>query len=120
MTSKSIAKKGKTSSNTEAEDTRPRCEFCGVPIARGEYAPVPPSLRKEPTGDHRIAIIGEAPGRDEHRRGEPFVGYSGRILRRTLAAIGLDPEEIYFNNICCCSSFFLDIGYKSNCTRRYY
>lgn len=102
MTSKSIAKKGKTSSNTEAEDTRPRCEFCGVPIARGEYAPVPPSLRKEPTGDHRIAIIGEAPGRDEHRRGEPFVGYSGRILRRTLAAIGLDPEEIYFNNICCC------------------
>jgi len=38
----------------------------------------------------RVMIVGEAPGRDEDRLGRPFVGRSGRLLDRMLAAIGLD------------------------------
>ncbi len=38
----------------------------------------------------RIMLIGEAPGRDEDRLGRPFVGRSGQLLDRMLAAIGLD------------------------------
>lgn len=38
----------------------------------------------------RLMVIGEAPGRDEDRMGLPFVGRSGQLLDRMLAAIGLD------------------------------
>lgn len=38
----------------------------------------------------RVMFIGEAPGRDEDREGKPFVGRSGHLLDRMLAAIGLD------------------------------
>ncbi len=37
----------------------------------------------------RVMIIGEAPGRDEDIEGRPFVGISGQLLNRMLAAIGL-------------------------------
>lgn len=37
-----------------------------------------------------VMLIGEAPGRDEDRQGLPFVGRSGQLLDRMLAAIGLD------------------------------
>src|SRR6185312_6759291 len=37
----------------------------------------------------RLMVIGEAPGRDEDRAGLPFVGRSGQLLDRMLAAIGL-------------------------------
>lgn len=38
----------------------------------------------------RVMVIGEAPGRDEDRAGRPFVGRSGQMLDRMLAAIGLE------------------------------
>ncbi|MEX2520197.1 MAG: uracil-DNA glycosylase [Paracoccaceae bacterium] len=38
----------------------------------------------------RVMFIGEAPGREEDREGKPFVGRSGQLLDRMLAAIGLD------------------------------
>ena len=38
----------------------------------------------------RLMVIGEAPGRDEDIAGLPFVGHSGQLLDRMLAAIGLD------------------------------
>ncbi len=38
----------------------------------------------------RVMFVGEAPGRDEDREGKPFVGRSGQLLDRMLAAIGLD------------------------------
>ena len=38
----------------------------------------------------RVMFIGEAPGRDEDRQGKPFVGRSGQLLDKMLAAIGLD------------------------------
>ena len=41
----------------------------------------------------RVMIIGEAPGRDEDIEGRPFVGRSGQLLDKMLAAIGLSRES---------------------------
>ncbi|MEM7462429.1 MAG: uracil-DNA glycosylase [Pseudomonadota bacterium] len=47
----------------------------------------------------RIMMIGEAPGRDEDIQGLPFVGRSGQLLDRMLAAIGLDRTTVYISNV---------------------
>ena len=44
-------------------------------------------------------VIGEAPGSDEDRLGKPFVGVSGKLLDKMLAAIGLDRETVYITNV---------------------
>lgn len=49
-----------------------------------------------------IMFIGEAPGRDEDLRGEPFVGRAGQLLDRMLEAIHLKREEVYIANILKC------------------
>jgi uracil-DNA glycosylase len=50
----------------------------------------------------RLLVIGEAPGADEDRAGEPFVGRAGQLLNRMLAAIGLAREQVYIANILKC------------------
>ena len=47
----------------------------------------------------RLMFVGEAPGRDEDIEGLPFVGRSGKLLDRMLAAIGLDRTTVYIANI---------------------
>jgi len=53
----------------------------------------------------RVMVVGEAPGADEDRQGKPFVGVSGQLLDKILAAIGLsrmdeDPARaVYISNI---------------------
>src|SRR6266700_6967721 len=47
----------------------------------------------------RIMFVGEAPGRDEDIEGLPFVGRSGKLLDRMIAAIGLDRSSVYIANI---------------------
>lgn len=47
-------------------------------------------------------IIGEAPGAEEDRRGEPFVGRAGQLLDAMLVAIGLNRETVYIANILKC------------------
>ena len=47
-------------------------------------------------------IVGEAPGADEDRQGEPFVGRAGKLLNNMLLAIGLQREEVYIANIVKC------------------
>lgn len=46
-----------------------------------------------------LMLVGEAPGRDEDIEGLPFVGRSGRLLDRMLAAIGLDRTSAYIANV---------------------
>ncbi|MBZ9681562.1 uracil-DNA glycosylase [Mesorhizobium sp. CO1-1-7] len=46
-----------------------------------------------------VMLVGEAPGRDEDIEGLPFVGRSGRLLDRMLAAIGLDRSSVYIANV---------------------
>jgi uracil-DNA glycosylase family 4 len=47
----------------------------------------------------RVMFVGEAPGRDEDLAGLPFVGRSGKLLDRMMAAIGLDRSSAYIANI---------------------
>jgi uracil-DNA glycosylase family 4 len=51
------------------------------------------------TPGSRLMLVGEAPGAEEDRQGLPFVGRSGQLLDRMLAAIGLDRTKVYIANI---------------------
>lgn len=59
---------------------------------------------------HRAAewmLVGEAPGKEEDARGEPFVGQAGRLLDNMLAAVGLSrtgttPQSVYIANVLKC------------------
>ncbi|MCC5925484.1 MAG: uracil-DNA glycosylase [Bacteroidetes bacterium] len=46
-----------------------------------------------------LMLIGEAPGAEEDKLGEPFVGRSGQLLTKILAAINISREDIYIANI---------------------
>jgi len=48
----------------------------------------------------KVMLVGEAPGADEDRLGLPFVGVSGQLLDRMMAAIGLDRTSFYVTNVC--------------------
>lgn len=50
----------------------------------------------------RLMIVGEGPGAEEDRQGEPFVGRAGRLLNAMLRAMGLDREAVYIANIVKC------------------
>ncbi|WP_456638811.1 uracil-DNA glycosylase [Bradyrhizobium sp. USDA 10063] len=47
----------------------------------------------------QVMFVGEAPGRDEDIEGLPFVGRSGKLLDRMIAAIGLDRSKAYIANV---------------------
>jgi uracil-DNA glycosylase len=55
-------------------------------------------------GDRKadLLIVGEGPGHDEDIRGEPFVGRSGQLLDRMLAAIGISRDQVFITNIVKC------------------
>ena len=46
-----------------------------------------------------IMLIGEAPGEEEDKAGEPFVGRSGQLLMNVFASIGLSREQLYITNL---------------------
>lgn len=55
-------------------------------------------------GNHKAdwLVIGEAPGADEDRQGEPFVGRAGQLLNEMLRAAGQQREQVYIANILKC------------------
>jgi DNA polymerase len=55
-------------------------------------------------GDINAALmfVGEAPGADEDRAGEPFVGAAGQLLTRIIKTMGLSRETVYIANILKC------------------
>ena len=56
------------------------------------------------TGDPQAALVfvGEAPGEEEDRQGEPFVGAAGQLLNRIIEAIGLRRNQVYLLNVVKC------------------
>jgi DNA polymerase len=52
--------------------------------------------------DAELMFIGEAPGADEDRLGEPFVGRAGELLTKIIAAMGFSREEVYIANVLKC------------------
>jgi uracil-DNA glycosylase family 4 len=49
--------------------------------------------------DARIVLVGEAPGANEDRLGQPFVGAAGRFLDTLLVEAGLSREEVFITNV---------------------
>lgn len=56
----------------------------------------------EGTPSARVMLIGEAPGRDEDQRGQPFVGAAGRFLDEMLAGSGVDRRDLFITNTVKC------------------
>lgn len=76
-------------------------------MASIEAADVTPELKAQATQlvfgtgnpDADIVFIGEAPGKNEDLKGEPFVGAAGKFLNEMLAGIGMERSDIYITNI---------------------
>jgi len=56
------------------------------------------------TGDPKaeLVFVGEAPGEEEDRQGQPFVGRAGQLLTKMIQAMGLTREKVYIANIIKC------------------
>ena len=52
--------------------------------------------------DAQLMFVGEAPGEDEDRQGEPFVGRAGQLLTRIIEAMGFQRGEVYIANVLKC------------------
>ena len=72
------------------------CKLCNLCINRTNA--VPGNGNPKAT----IMFIGEAPGRNEDEKGQPFVGMAGKILDEALAKVGLERSRIYVTNIVKC------------------
>ena len=73
-----------------------KCKECGLHEGRTQTV--------FGTGDPKakVIFIGEGPGRDEDLQGKPFVGRSGQLLTKMLAAIDLSRDDVYIANIVKC------------------
>ena len=49
-----------------------------------------------------LMFVGEAPGEDEDRQGEPFVGKAGQLLTKIIVAMGFEREDVYIANVLKC------------------
>lgn len=58
-----------------------------------------------------IAVIGEAPGKNEAFEGEPFVGRAGKVLDKALDGAGLKREQVWIQNVICCRPRDNDFDY---------
>jgi uracil-DNA glycosylase family 4 len=59
--------------------------------------------RVEPRGEFGgLAVVGEAPGKQEVKEGKPFVGASGKLLRNSLKYFGINFEKIWVTNAVLC------------------
>lgn len=72
------------------------CTRCRLSASRKTAVP------GEGPPDAKLLWVGEAPGAEEDARGRPFVGASGRFLRRAMEAAGLDPAAAYITNVVKC------------------
>ena len=80
----------------ELEQLVSGCTLCGLQESRTRTV--------FGVGNHNAdwLVIGEAPGADEDRQGEPFVGRAGQLLTEMLFAIGLQREDVFICNILKC------------------
>ncbi|HSS93307.1 MAG TPA: uracil-DNA glycosylase [Candidatus Dormibacteraeota bacterium] len=72
------------------------CVKCGLHATRTQAVP---GVGPVPAD---IMIVGEAPGFNEDRQGEPFVGAAGKLLDTLLARIGLARADVYITNVLKC------------------
>jgi DNA polymerase len=77
----------------ELRDALGRFEGCNLRLTASQL------VFADGTPGSRLMLIGEAPGREEDIQGLPFVGRSGQLLDRMLAAIDLDRTKVYIANV---------------------
>jgi len=78
-----------------AEEAR-TCTRCALHTGRTQ------SVFARGTGSSGLVFVGEGPGEEEDKRGEPFVGPAGQLLDRMIAAMQLGRDEVYVCNIVKC------------------
>jgi DNA polymerase len=74
----------------------PKCAKCRLSKGRTQVVPGVGRCAS------RIVFVGEAPGKDEDLKGEPFVGRAGRILNNALEEAGSQRDDVYITNIVKC------------------
>ncbi|MGK2944566.1 MAG: uracil-DNA glycosylase [Desulfuromonadales bacterium] len=72
------------------------CQRCGLAASRTKL------VFGVGNPNARLVLVGEAPGREEDLKGEPFVGEAGQLLDRILLAMGMQREEVYLCNVLKC------------------
>jgi uracil-DNA glycosylase family 4 len=72
------------------------CQRCGLATSRTNL------VFGVGNPDAQLVLVGEAPGREEDIKGEPFVGEAGRLLDRILLAMGMQRENVYICNVLKC------------------
>jgi DNA polymerase len=88
-----------TFQNRKLEDLAQQIRICvKCPLHTSRTIAVPGSGRAKA----QLMIIGEAPGRDEDKQGEPFVGAAGRYLNQVLAGTGIAREDFFITNTVKC------------------
>lgn len=80
----------------QLEQTVKTCVACGLHEARTQ------TVFGVGNTSARWVFVGEAPGAEEDRLGEPFVGRAGKLLNAMLAALGLKREDVYIANVLKC------------------
>ncbi|MBT3345051.1 MAG: uracil-DNA glycosylase [Gemmatimonadetes bacterium] len=72
------------------------CTQCGLAETRNRF------VFGAGNPDADILFVGEAPGADEDRMGEPFVGAAGQLLTKIIQAMGLQREDVFICNVLKC------------------
>ncbi len=71
-----------------------RCKLCRLGRSQVVFGVGSPKAR--------LMFVGEAPGEEEDRQGQPFVGRAGQLLTKIIEAIGLSREQVYIANVIKC------------------
>ena len=75
-----------------------KCAVCEKMLCTRKF-PVPPAGNAKP----KVVVVGQAPGREEDRAGEPFVGSAGELFKALLEIIAdIDLADVYFTNAVKC------------------
>ncbi len=89
------------------------CHNCNL----REHYNKPVACAGSPTA--KIMFIGEAPGAEETEYGKPFVGASGKILKKAIIDAGISLDDVFVTNVLCCrplnNVFPNDISYIHAC-----
>ncbi|EPA06457.1 uracil-DNA glycosylase [Candidatus Nitrosarchaeum limnium] len=85
--------------NVEVEAIRQKviaCTKCDLSKTRTNSVPGKGNFQSD------VIFVGEAPGRNEDKKGEPFVGIAGQRLSAALESAGVSRESIYITNVVKC------------------
>ena len=72
------------------------CTKCELSITRNKSVPGKGNYKSD------VIFVGEAPGKNEDMKGEPFIGIAGKKLSLALESVGITRDEIYITNIVKC------------------